>query len=116
MKLAKLLAAVLAVVTIALIGVTPGCGTLPERPPRTIALDSLRSTYDSALTAYENYVRLYVAGQVKPEKKVKVDAAWVKFSAATDVAVQAAALNWSATTPANVLQLKTDLLILISSL
>lgn len=115
-KLESLVAALLLAATMAVpLGIT-GCGSLPERPPRTVALDSMRATYDSALVAYENFMRLYVSGKVTPAKKTKVDAAWVKFSTAADLAVRGASVNWQATTSTNLLQLKAELIAAISSL
>jgi len=93
-----------------------GCGTLPERPAQTIALDSLRTTYDVTRDAYKTAVRLWVRGKITDAQLKPVNQAWNDFRAGMDVAVRGAGQDWNAPASQNVLTLKENLFNLIKKL
>jgi hypothetical protein len=92
-----------------------GCATL-DRPPQTVALDSLQSTYRTAREAYKGAIRLELAGKVSAAKMNEVDEAWNKFRLATQLAVRTTAQDWQSPTPANVYELKNQLFAILKSL
>ena len=94
-----------------------GCATLPQRPPQTVAIDSLKTTYSVAREAYRGVVTLYVQGKVKDADMKDIDKAWNDFRAGMTLAVRAASQDWT-TAPStdSVLKLKDDLFTLIRSL
>lgn len=117
MKLTKLIAGLLLAITIAIpVCHLTGCGSLPDRPPQTVALDSLKATYTAGRDAYKGAVRLWVAGKITDAKKAEADRAWNDFRAGVSLAVEAAGTNWEAPTTADVLTLKNNLLTLITNL
>lgn len=117
MKPTKLIAGLLLAITIAIPCCTlTGCGTLPERPAQTVALDSLRSTYDVSRDAYKVAVRLWDEGRITDTQLNHCTKAWNDFRAGMDVAVRAAGQDWSAPASQNVLTLKENLFNLIKNL
>lgn len=117
MKLTKIVAGLLLAITIAIpCCIITGCGTLPQRPPQTVVLDSIQSTYELAREAYKTTVRSHLSGKVSDRDMADIDDAWNKFRAGTKLAVQSARTNWNSPAPEQLIQLKNDLFILIRSL
>lgn len=117
MKPMKLIAGLMLAISLLIPITFTGCGTLPERPAQTIALDSLKSTYTVTRDAYKTGVRLWIAGKITDDQKANLDKTWNDFRAGLDLAVRSSGLDWAnAPTSQNVLTLKDNLFKLLKSL
>lgn len=115
MKLRILIAALLAGLTVML----PMCGcksTGPTPTKEAIVFYSFRTTWDTAYEAYKQAQKLDLQGKLSPGKMAATDQKWNLFRASFRTAFIAAAKDWSAATPKDVLQLRDDLLTFIRNL
>ncbi len=89
-----------------------GCQTTTERRAYT----TLAVLEQSAVTAYDGYVKAVIRGDVPADNLAKVSQRFNEFQAAMQVALTAAQYNVNAFAPENVQVLSQDLLNLIATL
>jgi hypothetical protein len=91
-----------------------GCQT-NSAPPTSEAIKfySFKDTWTAAHAGYQAYCELVVLGKVSKADEAEIDAAWNQFRAGFTIALKAAQNDWNKVTPADVEQLKNDLITII---
>lgn len=105
-----LLALLLLCLPLAPVVFSTGCKTTQEQ----VAYKSLKVTWDTVHRAMLVYGELYREGKVPPETHAKVVAIHKRYRASMAIAIDAAQLDWSAPTSAELTALATQLCSLIS--
>jgi len=93
-----------------------GCGTPKNATTEAKVFNSLKTTYNTAKSAYLSHLQGVVNGTVSKENELKVDAAWNKFRLAMETAVISANGNWESATPEQIATLALNLITLIQRL
>jgi len=93
-----------------------GCGTPKNATTEAKVFNSLKTTYNTALSVYLTHLQGVVKRTTSKENEQKVDKAWNEFRLAMETAVISANGNWESATPEQIATLALNLITLIQRL